>query len=44
MPIKIAEIKIKEIQGEVSVCKITEGARVLQEKLNAKATLEITVK
>ena len=41
---KIAEIKIKEIQGEVSVCKITEGARVLQEKLNAKATLEITVK
>lgn len=41
---KIAEIKIKEIQGEVSVCKITDGARVLQEKLTAKATLEITVK
>lgn len=41
---KIAELKIKEIQGDVTICRITDGAKVLQEKISNKVNIEIIVK
>lgn len=41
---KIATLKIKEFQGAVAVCSVTDGEDVLEEKMNAKTTMTFEAK
>ncbi len=41
---KIAELKVQEIQGEVTLCKVKDGADILDEKMKSKAKMEFVIK
>ena len=41
---KIGALKVKEIQGEITVCKVSDGEKVLEEKLKNGTLLEFIVK
>lgn len=40
---KIGELKVSEIQGQVTVCKVKEGENVLEEKMKNPASLKFTI-
>ena len=41
---KIVELKVKEIQGDITVCRVMDGEKVLEEKMKAGAKMEFIVK
>lgn len=41
---KIARLKIKELQGEVTVCTVSDGEDILEEKMNNKVPMIFTAK
>lgn len=41
---KIGELKVSEIQGDVIVCKVTDGENILDEKMKSGAQLEFALK
>jgi hypothetical protein len=40
----IGELKIKEKHGNMTICKITDGEKVLEEKMNAGIKMEFVIK
>lgn len=42
--VNIAKLKITDKQDEITVCKITEGGKALEDKMNANSKLEVVVK
>lgn len=41
---KMAELKVKEVQGEILVCKVTEGEKELHNKMTAGDKMEFVIK
>lgn len=41
---KIAVLKVKDMQGDITICKVTDGEKVLEEKMTAVTKLEFIVK
>lgn len=41
---KVGELKVEEVQGELTVCKVTNGEALLDEKLKANSKLELVIK
>ncbi|HEX6431669.1 MAG TPA: hypothetical protein VF008_28460 [Niastella sp.] len=39
---KIARLKIKEMQGDITICKVSDGEDILEEKMNNKTTMVFT--
>jgi len=42
--VKIGALKIKELQGDVTVCEVIDGAELLEKKMIEKATIEIAAR
>lgn len=42
--VKVGELKVSEDQGEVFICKVTDGENTLEEKMKSGAQLEFIVK
>ena len=41
---KIVDLKIKEIQDEITICKVTRGEDVLEDKMKSGAKMELALK
>jgi hypothetical protein len=41
---EVSKLKVTELQGEIAVCKVTSGERVIEDKLKTGAKLEFKVK
>lgn len=43
-PIVVGKVVVHKVEGELSVCKVKDGAETIQQKLNAGVTLYIRIK
>lgn len=41
---KMAELKVKEIQGDITVCTVTDGEKTLEEKMKSNVKMEFVLK
>jgi hypothetical protein len=40
---ELGRLKLKEVQGEVSICEVDKGAKEIKEKLNASTRLLVKI-
>ena len=42
--VKIADLKVQDLQGDITVCRVTSGENILEAKWNAKTKMEFTLR